>query len=113
MHVQALKEMTQIRPTPSAWEIKRQVMLISSLGPTSDDVTDLRRARIFCVVLTNGRGIFTDSTADFAIVDRSEYGSAFDGKIRILDYSIEEVCACGSLVLALGLKRILGLSDES
>jgi hypothetical protein len=105
MYVQALKELAQIRPTPSALEIKLRVMLISSMGPTSDDVTDLRRARIFSVVTTNRERTFTDSTADFAIVDRSEYGSAFAGKIRILGYSIEEVRACRSLLLALGLKR--------
>jgi hypothetical protein len=105
MHVQALKELAQIRPTPSAFEIKRMVMLISSMGPTSDGVTVLQRAKIFSVVTTNGQRTFTDSTADFAIVDRSEYGSAFAGRIRILDYSIEEVRACRSLLLALGLKR--------
>lgn len=80
-------------------------MLISSMGPTINDVADLRRANIFSVVTTNGQKTFTNTTADFAIVDRSEYGSAFAGKIRMLDYSIEEVRACRSFLLSLDLKR--------
>jgi hypothetical protein len=105
MHVQALIELTQSQPTPPASEIKRMIMLISSMGPTNDDVVDLRRVNIFSVVVANGQKTFTNSTADFAIVDRSEYGSAFAGKIRMLDYSIEEVRACRSFLLSLDLKR--------
>lgn len=75
------------------------------MDPTTEDVAGLQRSNIFPVILTNGQKTFTNTTADFAIVDRSEYGSAFVGRIRILDYSIEEVRACRPLLLALGLKR--------
>ncbi|KAF4628320.1 hypothetical protein G7Y89_g9830 [Cudoniella acicularis] len=104
MHVQALKELARSQPPPSTSEIKRMIMLISSMDPDADDVTELRRSNIFSVKLTNGQKKFTDSSSDFAIGDRAEYGSAFAGKIRILDYSIEEVRACRSLLLALDLK---------
>lgn len=105
MHVQALQELARSRPPPSAPEMKRTMMHISSMDPTTEDVAGLQRSNIFPVILTNGQKTFTNTTADFAIVDRSEYGSAFAGRIRILDYSIEEVRACRPLLLALGLKR--------
>jgi len=66
---------------------------------------ELQKSNIFSVKTTNGQKIFTIGSADFAIVDRVEYGLAFAGKIRILDYSIEEVRACRPLLLALGLRR--------
>ncbi|KAH8586657.1 hypothetical protein B0O99DRAFT_585566 [Bisporella sp. PMI_857] len=106
MHVQALKQLARTLPTPSASAIKQSIMLISSMDPTENDVKDLRRSRIFSVRTTSGQISFADSAADFAIVDRSEYGIAFAGKINLLDYSIAEVRACGSLLLALGLKRL-------
>ncbi|KFY15288.1 hypothetical protein V492_02105 [Pseudogymnoascus sp. VKM F-4246] len=105
MHVQALQELARSQPPPSASEMKRTMMHISSMDPTAEDVTGLHRSNIFPVILTNGEKTFTNTTADFAIVDRPEYGSAFAGRIRILDYSVEEVRACRPLLLALGLKR--------
>ena len=107
MHVQALKELAQNRPPPSASETKRMIILISSMDPTEEEVADLRRCNIFSVKTTNGQTTFTNTTADFAIADRLEYGFAFAGKIRILDYSIEEVRVSRSLLFALGLKRRL------
>jgi len=104
MHVQALKELAASRPPPSASKIKQKIMVISSMGPTWDTVKALRRSNIFNVTKTNGQKALTDTTSDFAIVDRSELGSAFDGKIRVLDYTIEEVRTCRPLLLALGLK---------
>lgn len=105
MHVQGLKQLAQSQPPPSESDIKQAMMLISSMDPTRTDVKDLQTANVFSVKLTNGQKSFTNPKADFAIVDRAEYGSAFAGKIRILDYSIEEVRACRSLLLALDLKN--------
>ncbi|KAE8452297.1 hypothetical protein EG329_000997 [Mollisiaceae sp. DMI_Dod_QoI] len=104
MNVQALKELAHSQPAASTSEIKRMIMFISSMGPTLDDVKDLRRSNIFPVKILNQQNSFTNALADFAIVDRSEYGSAFAGKIRILDYSIEEVRASRPLLLALGMR---------
>jgi hypothetical protein len=75
------------------------------MDPTTEDVAGLQRSKIFPVILRNGQTSFTDTTADFAIIDRSVYGSAFADRIRVLEYSIEEVRACRQLLLALGLKR--------
>jgi hypothetical protein len=104
MHIQALKELASHHPAPSAPEIKRMAILISSMDPSTDNVKELLLCNIFSVKLTNGQRVFTNTTADFAINDRSEYGAAFAGKIRVLDYSIEEVRACRPLLLALGMK---------
>ncbi|KAF8865581.1 hypothetical protein BDZ45DRAFT_641278 [Acephala macrosclerotiorum] len=105
MHVQALKELSRTQPAASASEIKHMIMLISSMEPSAEDVEDLKRSNIFCVKTANGLQNFTNTTADFAIVDRAEYGAAFTGRINMLDYSIREVHACRSLLLALGLNR--------
>jgi hypothetical protein len=105
MHVLALKELAQIRTPPSPSEVKQSIILISSMDPTRQDLTDLWRSNIFSVKTRNGQRSFTNAAADFAIIDRSEYGSAFAGQIAMLDYSIEEVRACRSLLLALDLKR--------
>jgi hypothetical protein len=74
------------------------------MGPTINDFAGLRKAQIFSVVLTNWQKTFANATADFAIVDLLEYGFAFAGKIRMLDYSIEEVRACRPFLLSLNLK---------
>lgn len=75
------------------------------MDPTAGDVDELKGSNIFAVKPKNGKSTFTSSAAEFAIIDRLEYGSAFAGKIALLEYTVEEVRACRSLLLALGLKR--------
>ncbi|CZR61946.1 uncharacterized protein PAC_11843 [Phialocephala subalpina] len=104
MHVEALKELARVQPAASASQIKQTMMLISSMDPTPDDVRDLRLSNIFSVTTTTGQTAFTNSTADFAIVDRLEYGAAFAGKINLLDYSLTEVRSSGPLLFALGMQ---------
>ena len=40
---------------------------------------------------------------DFAIIDRIEYGVAFEGKVSVLNYTLEEVREYRSFLLPLGL----------
>jgi len=105
MHVQALKELAANQPPPSASDVKQMIMVISSMEPNSEDVKSLRRSNIFSVIKSNGQKAFTDSTTDFAIVDRPAHASAFSGKIIALDYTIEEVHTCYPLFCSLGLKN--------
>lgn len=104
MHVQALQALARNRPDQSAMEIRRMIKLISSLNPTTNSVTSLAKSNIFEVKLVSGTNAFTTAAADFAISDRAEYGDAFESKIRILDYSVQEVRQCSSFLLAMGLK---------
>ena len=44
-------------------------------------------------------------TADFAIIDRPRFHGLFDGKIRILDFTIEEARLTQPFLEACGLKE--------
>jgi hypothetical protein len=103
MHVQALKQLSLIRPLDGL-QLKQSMLLISSMDPSPEDVNDLKNANIFEVKPAKGPKTYTNSAADFAIIDRSEYGTAFKGKINLLNFKIGEARACRSLLFALGLK---------
>lgn len=74
------------------------VMLINSMGK-GESLMDIRRMNIFSVMIKNGQKRFTRTIADFAIVDRSEHGSAFYRKITVLDYSIKRFRRAGYFFL--------------
>jgi hypothetical protein len=106
MHVQNLKNIAENQlHQPSASDVKEMIMIISSMNPTTEDLADLQTSNIFSIRHVNGQTTFTNKSADFAIVDRLEYGEVFAGRIRVLDFSVEEVHRCRSLLLALDLKR--------
>ena len=81
------------------------INVISSLNPTADDVAELLGANVFFVKTQAGQQTWTNSAASFAIIDGSEYGAAFMGKINMLDYTMEEVNACKPLFHLLGMKK--------
>jgi len=103
MHVQGLKELANGQPR--AAQLKNMMMLISSMDPSEEDLSDLRMSNIFPVKLPNGHRKLTNRLAEFAIVDRSEYGAAFEGRVIILDLSLEEVRKCRPFLLASTLER--------
>lgn len=103
MHVQALKELATKQP--QAAQLRDMMMLISSMDPSEEDLSDLRMSKIFPVKLPNGLRKLTDRRVDFAIIDRSEYGAAFKGRVIILDLSLEEVRMCRPFLLASTLER--------
>ncbi|MCJ1310202.1 hypothetical protein MMC25_003863 [Agyrium rufum] len=111
MHVQALRDVAQGQPAAS--ELKKMIMAINSMNPTTEALADLRGSNIFFVNTSTGLKRLMNSSSDFAIMDREEYGEAFAGKIDILDYSIEEVRACRKFLQAMELgSKHLSLSVE-
>ncbi len=115
MHIQGLIKLAESRRPLLESKIKQMIMLISSIDPSADDVAELQGANIFLVATTNGQKTFTNCSGGFAIVDRIEYGSAFAGKISMLDYSIEEVNDCKSVFYSLGMRKkyLSELVDET
>jgi hypothetical protein len=91
MHVQGLKELANGQPRQHSLKHDDAHQFH---GPSEEDLSDLRMSNIFPVKLPNGHRKLTNRLAEFAIVDRSEYGAAFEGRVIILDLSLEEVRKC-------------------
>ena len=111
MHVQALYRLSQAGPTPL--QLKQAIKQVSLFHPKPIDVNELRMANIFPVILTGGQINITNRNADFAIIDREEYGEAFRGKIIMLDFTLEEVRECQEFITACGIdKKRLSIKVE-
>lgn len=105
MHIQALQDLSHTRPPPTTSQLQNMIKLVSSMGPSPEDVIQLRNANIFSVLTTNGERRVTSIASEWAIVDRLEYGSAFSGQLNMLDYTLKEVRSCSNFLLALDLRR--------
>lgn len=104
MYVQELMQLSKDRP-PSLFRIKESISLISTMDPSSKSLKSLRSANILPVRLPSGDVKLTNASVDFAIIDRKVYGEALQGQITTLDFSLNEVHACRSFLLALDLGR--------
>ena len=94
----------------SGARIKETMRLICSLGVGENDFSSLVEAKVLPVKLANGVGSFAsasskDKGVDFAILDNIIHRHAFEGKIVVLDFSLEEIRDTRSLLLAMGLKK--------
>jgi hypothetical protein len=101
MHVNGLRDYLGGEKEPS--RVKEMMKLISSMNPHSSAVARLANCIMFPVRRADGSMDWTNSHADFAIVNRKEYGEAFRDRIKTLNFTIEEVRACQSLLEALNL----------
>jgi hypothetical protein len=103
LHVQALRELAN--GEPEFEEVKDIIRQISAMEPSEEALFGLRGSKILPVKFRDGRIRLESIMIDFAIVDRPEYGMAFDGKLSILNYTLEEVRFYRPFLLALGLER--------
>jgi hypothetical protein len=90
MYIEALKqEALAIRDQN---KMKQIITNICSFGilPT-EKLKDLRQVACLPVILLDGGVRWMNCQGDFYIVDRLEYGRSFKGKIRYLDFTLEEV----------------------
>jgi hypothetical protein len=76
---------------------------ICALNPTSEMLRTLKNCKCLLFKLLSGATVWYDYSTDFAIVDRREYRVMFDGKIRLLDFSLEEVHSLEPFLLAVDL----------
>jgi len=101
MHIQALKELAN--GNTAIEEIKDTIRKISLMEPSRDALVDLHTSKIFPVKFPDGRIRLESIRTDFAIIDRFEYGVAFEGKVSVLNCTLEEVQEYRSFLLPLGL----------
>jgi hypothetical protein len=103
MHIVSLKQKAEDEPNKAT--IFQEMLNICALNPTSEVLRTLEGCKCLPVKTQSGATVWYACSTDFAIVDRREYGAMFDGKIRILDFSLEEVHSLRPFLLALGLEE--------
>ncbi|KAK2755514.1 hypothetical protein FQN54_006454 [Arachnomyces sp. PD_36] len=103
-YVEQLKQLST-SSSPDAAQVKSAIRSLNQLGPNSDDVRDLEDVEFLPLRLGNNSLIEFDSpSSSFWIVDRDEYGAAFNGKVHVLGFSLEETREFRQFLLALGLE---------
>lgn len=108
MYVESIK--ADAKGKASAARIKDTMRLICSLGVGESDFSSLVEAKVLPIKLANGvRGLASasskDEYVDFAIVENTIHRDAFEGKIVVLDLSLEEIRDTRQLLLAMGLEE--------
>ena len=108
MYVESM--IAEAKGNVSAARIKDTMRLICTLGIRENDFSSLVEAKVLPIKLANGVGGFAsasskDKCADFAIVDNNIHWDAFEGKIVVLDFSLEEIRDTRPLLLAMGLEE--------
>lgn len=103
MHIRALQQ--RVMENANREDIIREMMNICALGPDPKEIEALSDCKCLPVKLPSGETKWLNKHANFAIVDRREYGDVFRGKISMLDLSLEEVHSLKVILLGLGLHR--------
>jgi len=87
-------ELLQANTQTTVAEIKTTVWSFNALLQTEKNLLDpelLLKAKVFPLKYPNGSTALSSATIDFAIGDREFLVARFEGKIKILDYTVEEV----------------------
>jgi hypothetical protein len=89
MHISALRN--KVLDTPTTTEVMQEMLNICALNPSVQSLKTLADCKCLPVRLTSGEIQWMASSEDFAIVDRREWGEKFENKIKLLDFSLEQV----------------------
>ncbi|KAF2421213.1 hypothetical protein EJ08DRAFT_738278 [Tothia fuscella] len=103
MHIRALREKVDHAPTKQ--DILQMILNICAFKPSPDDLQELVNCHCFPITVFTGRLEWRTSTQWFAIPDRREFRRAFEGKINILEFSLEEVHSIRPFLFGLGLEN--------
>ena len=108
MYVDSIK--AEAKGKPSSARIKETMRLICSLGVRESDFSSLVEAKIFPVKFANRVSGFAsasskDECIDLAIVENKIHWDAFEGKVVVLDFSLEEIRDTRPFLLAMGLEE--------
>jgi hypothetical protein len=101
-YVEQLQILAIARP-PDISEIKIAIENINQLRPQSTDLNTIRQLKCLPIKMENGTTELSSTTDQFFIGDRVEYIAAFQGKLPILDYSLEDSRRLSPFLEALGL----------
>ncbi|KAF7182145.1 hypothetical protein CNMCM7691_001533 [Aspergillus felis] len=85
--------------------VKTAIYSLNALRPGSDELRGLSNLRFLPVAMPNGNVEILKPTDTFFIADRVEYLSAFQDKVPILDFSIEEGRRLRHLLGSIGLQN--------
>ena len=102
-YVEQLRMLAGERP-PNIRDIKSTIDSINQLCPTNANLDCIRRLRCLPVKMTNGSTELASTASEFFIVDRIEYGAVFQGKVPIMEFSLEDVRRLSPFLRALGLE---------
>jgi hypothetical protein len=87
-------ELCNVSPQRGVDELKNIIWSLNALLQTELDQLDpepLRKAHIFPVRYPNGGVSLLSADTEFAIVDRDHLAARFRDRIKLLDYTLEEV----------------------
>lgn len=101
-YVEQLEVLVGERP-PNNRAIKSAIHNINALRPTNADLDRLRYMRFLPVKMVNGTIELATRVNQFFIVDRIEYGTAFQGRVPILDFTLEDLQSSNAVLKTLGL----------
>lgn len=85
-------------------EVKHLMSEINRREPKEEVLEELKSLNILPVKQANGTVALRSTGYNFSIVDRREYGNAFEGKAPILHFTMEEVHEMQLFLSALGLQ---------
>jgi hypothetical protein len=85
-------------------EVKHLMFEINRREPKEGVLEELKSLNILPVKRANGTVALRNTGYNFSIVDRREYGDAFEGKAPILHFTMEEVHEMQPFLSALGLQ---------
>jgi len=85
-------------------EVKHLMFEINRREPKEGALEELKSLNILPVKQTNGTMKLRSTGYNFSIVDRREYGNAFEGKTPMLYFTMEEVHEMQLFLSALGLQ---------
>lgn len=101
-YVEQLTILAEEQP-PNIEKIKTAIENINYFNPEHTDLDSIRGLDFLPVKSTTGETELSNIVNTFYIVDRKEYGDAFEGKVPILDFSLEDIRRLRCFLEALGL----------
>jgi hypothetical protein len=101
--IQELKALAHGERAPVA-EVKHFMFEINRREPKEGALEELKSLNILPVKQANDTVTLRSTGYNFSIVDRREYGKAFEGKTPILHFTMEEVHEMQPFLSALGLQ---------
>ena len=90
IYIEELKFLAAGTKSPSVKIVKELIQYVNSMGPRQESLQELQSCPILPVKDLNGRVTLRRPSDAFAISDRHDYEYLFDGKVPILDYTMEE-----------------------
>ena len=108
MYIDSIK--AEAKGEASVARIKSTMKLICSLDVEDRDLSSLLDAKVLPIKLANGVRVFASASTkgegvNFVILENIIHRDAFEGRIDILDFSLEEIRNTRPLLLAMGLQE--------